>query len=86
MSQSQNLKKGRGGHGYLAPFVSDHHLRAVLVAVLFQILHERRAAGADIGVIARDTARLLVDVACRVLQMPRAETSSLFHTGVERIL
>ncbi len=64
----------------------SHQLRAVFVAVLFKVFNERRAPRADIGVVARDAARLLVDVARRVFEMAGAEAGRLLEAGVERRL
>src|SRR6478735_2097149 len=63
----------------------SHHLRPVLVPVLLQVFHERRAPGPNIRVVAGDRARLLVDVARGVFEMPRAEAGDLLEAGVERV-
>ena len=47
--------------------------------MLLQVLHERRAASADIGIVAGDRACLLVDVARRVLEVPGAEPRDLLE-------
>src|SRR5690606_24445528 len=52
---------------------------------LLQVLHERRAAGADVGVVARDRAGLLIDVARGVLEVARAEARGLLEAGIERV-
>ena len=60
------------------------HLRAVLIAVLLQIFHEGRAAGAYLGVVAGVRRCLLVDVARGIFEVAGAKGADREDVGVER--
>ena len=53
-----------------------------LIPMLLQIAHKRRAASADLSVIARVLQALLVDVARRIFEVPRAEVGDRLNIGV----
>ena len=57
-----------------------------LVAVLLEVFHEGRAAGADIGVVAGGILVLPGDVARRIFEMARAKARQVPDAGVVELL
>ena len=58
---------------------------AAFITVFFQVFHKRRAARPDIRRVTLGRARLLVNIAGRIFQVPRTEGLNMFNTVIIKL-